>query len=262
MNLSLYGIFAVKTALKAGDILIRNYGKMQNLEWKLKTNFKTQVDDESDTFIREEISREFPAHNIYSEENKDKYEKSDLSWVVDPLDGTIPYTYGFCDHFSVCVSLVKGRKPIVGVIYAPLRDELYLAEEGNGAFCNGQIIRVLKHDDVNRSIIGFGAGKELPEFKRVDQIKYEKNLYNENGVVIAINTGCASVPLAFVARGTIHGCFYPNLEPWDMAAGVIINREAGARVTNIEGKEWTLTDNSILTANSALHKKLIKLLHQ
>ena len=262
MNLSNYRTFAVKTALKAGDILMRNYGKIQALEWKLKTNFKIQVDDESDALIREEISRKFPAHSIYSEENRDKLGKSDLSWVVDPLDGTIPYTYGFCDHFSVCISLARGKKPIVGVIYAPLRNELYVAEEGNGVHCNNRKIRVSRNNNLNRSIIGFGAGKELPEFKRVDQIKYEKNLLDVNGVTTTINTGCASVPLAFVASGKIHGCFYPNLEPWDMAAGVVINREAGAKVTNLEGKKWTLDDSSILTANPVLHKNLINLLHQ
>lgn len=252
--------FAINTARDAGKILMQNYGKMHQLEWKLRTNFKTQVDDESDALIRERIHSKFPNHNIYSEENKDKLGKGIFSWIIDPLDGTIPYTYGFCDHFSVCISLAREKEPILGVIYAPLREELYFAEKGKGAFCNHNKIKVALEENVNKSIIGAGAGKETPEFSRIEQMEYERKLYSKNGVTITINTGCASLPLAFVAKGVIHGCAYPNLEPWDMAAAVVICREAGAKVTNIRGKEWNLGDLSIIVANPSLHNKLMELM--
>lgn len=257
-----YRDFAVSVAREAGTLLMRNYGKMQTLEWKLRTNFKTQVDDESDKLINDRIKNAFPKHSIYSEELSDREKGSEYKWVVDPLDGTIPYTYGFCDHFSVCLSLVKGRTPIVGVIYAPLRDELYTAVEGKGAFLNNERIKVSLEESLNHAVLSCGPGKEIPQFKRVDQIEYEKKLYSENGAVIAINTGCASVPLAFVARGLIHGCVYPNLEPWDMAAGVVINREAETKVTNIKGEDWKLGDSSLIVANPALHKKIMDLLNR
>src|SRR3989344_6161160 len=185
--------FAISTAKEAGRLLMRNHGKMQKLEWKLKTNFKTQVDDESDALIRGRIQGRFPQHNIYSEENKDKLGRSRYSWVVDPLDGTIPYTYGFADHWGVCIALAKENEPIVGVIYAPLRKEMYYAEKGTGAFCNSKRIKVGEQDNLNRSVVACGPGKEIPEFKRIDQLEFEKNLYSDNGVTITISTGCASI---------------------------------------------------------------------
>ncbi len=254
--------FAVKTAREAGDLLMRNYGKMQKLEWKLKTNFKTQVDDESDDLIRQRIQSRFPEHSIYSEENKDKIGKRNFGWIVDPLDGTISYTYGLCDHFSVCISLAKERELILGVIYAPLRKELYFAEKRNGAFCNNERIKVMSEDNLNKAIIGFGSGKDTPQFKRTDITKFIFKLYDVEGITHSIDTACASIPLALVASGKLSGCFYPNLEPWDMAAAVIINREAGAKVTSFQGSEWQLGDSSIVAANPVLHKKLMDLLHR
>jgi len=105
--------FAIKTARLAGDnILMRDYGRILNLEWKDRVEFKTKIDDESDKFIRKEISEHFPDHNIISEETRDKNTRSQYSWVVDPLDGTIPFTYGFTDHFSVCIGLTREKLPV------------------------------------------------------------------------------------------------------------------------------------------------------
>lgn len=261
-DLQSYHDFAISVAREAGTLLMRNYRKIQTLEWKLRTNFKTQVDDESDKLINDRIKIAFPKHSIYSEELLDRERGSEYKWVVDPLDGTIPYTYGFCDHFSVCISLVKGKTPIVGVIYAPLRNELYTAIDCKGAYCNGERIKVMSDDNINKALIGFGTGKETAEFKRTDIIRFIEKLYSSEGVTHSIDTACASIPLGLIARGKLHGCVYPNLEPWDMAAGVVINREAGAKVTNLKGEDWKLGDSSIIVANPSLHKKLINLLHE
>src|SRR3989344_1411149 len=141
-NLSEYTEFAIQTAREAGNLLIKNYGEMHKLEWKLRTNFKIEVDDLSDRLIRKRINDKFPSHGINSEEGKDKIGRYDFVWVVDPLDGTIPYTYGVNDHFGVCIALVSQGSPIVGVTFAPLRRELYVAEQGKGEFCNGSPIKV------------------------------------------------------------------------------------------------------------------------
>src|SRR3989344_709835 len=125
MEKSNYLQFAIETALEAGnEIIMENYGKMQELEWSAKQNFRTEVDTMSDELIRKRIKEKFPNYNIYSEENKDINLGSEYSFVIDPLDGTIPYRYGLTDHFSVCISLIKRKIPIVGVIYAPKRGEL------------------------------------------------------------------------------------------------------------------------------------------
>jgi len=248
--------FAIETAREAGKILMENYGKMQELDWNSKTHFRTVIDQMSDELIRRRIKENFPQHNIYSEENKDFENGSEFSWVVDPLDGTIPYRYGITDHFSVCIALCHGKKPILGVIYAPLRNELYVAEEGRGAFCNDKRIFVLRGEDVNKVIMGFDGGKETPEFKRTELTPYLERIYRQDGISCFLCSGCASVPLALVAKGNLHAYVALSLEPWDMAAAVVINKEAGAKVTNINGEEWKLGDVSILTANPKLHEKL------
>lgn len=255
--MTVYKKFAIQVAKDAGQLLMDNYGGLQRLEFKLKTNFKTQVDDLSDKFIREAIMKEFPDHNIYSEEQNDKQNNSDYSWVVDPLDGTLPYTFGISDHFGVSIALVKGKTPVVGVIYAPKRNELYVAELNGGAFLNGSPIKVAAVDDINKAMIGVDYGL----YSRDNIINYQRKLLAADGVTYPVSYACASVSLGLVANGKLQGYYALKLEPWDMAAGVIITREAGAKVTNIEGKEWELGDESILAANPKLHQNLLNFLN-
>ncbi|MAG79058.1 hypothetical protein CMI40_01635 [Candidatus Pacearchaeota archaeon] len=257
---SIYKKFAIKTALAAGKILLDNYKQTQKLEWNQKQHFRTKVDIASDKLIRKRIKEKFPTHNIYSEENKNLENKSDFSWIIDPLDGTIPYTFGITDHFSVCVALVKGKTPIVGVIYAPKRNEIYVAEKGHGTYCNNKKIKVSQENNINHVLIGLDGGKETKYFKRTNLAQYVKKLYSPQGITCFLSSGCASVPLALTASGKIHSYMALSLEQWDMAAAVIINREAGAKVTNIKGKQWDIKDKSIIVANPKLHNKLLKII--
>ena len=253
--------FAIDTAKEAGKILMDNYGKMQKLEWKLRTNFKTEVDDICDKFIRQKIQESFPKHNIYSEEQDVVDKKSEFSWIIDPLDGTIPYRYGISDHFSVCVALAREKIPFLGVVYAPKRKELYTAEIGKGAFCNNIPIYASEEENINHVIMGLDNGKETRNFKRASIAKYFNKLLTPKGISCSLSYGCASVPLCLVASGKLHAYLALSLELWDMAAAVIINKEAGARVTTLKGKEWCIDDASILVANTKLHSKLIKLIN-
>jgi len=247
--------FAIKTAKEAGKLLMDNYGQIQRLEWKLKTNFKTQVDEESDELIRKAIMESFPDHNIYSEELDKREKGSEFSWVIDPLDGTLPYTFGISDHFGVSIALVKDKTPILGVIYAPKRDELYVAEHGKGAFCNDSKIQISSIDDLNKAMVAVDYGK----IEREKIVDYHRKLLSNDGVTYPVSYGCVSVSLGLVASGKLHGYLGLKLEPWDMAAAVVLNREAGGKVTTISGKEWELGGESILAANPKLHRKLLEL---
>ena len=247
--------FAVGTALAAGQqILKRHYGRLHTLTWKEINNFKNEVDDESDRFIRQAIEREFPDHRILSEEMVPKETGSLFTWVVDPLDGTLPYTTGISDVFSVCIGLCDGLTPIVGVIFCPKRDELYVAERGQGATLNGQPIGVTAESKITHVLMGMDCGK--PDRMELDR-RCARLLVND-GIVAHLKHGCASVPLCLVASGRLHAYAALRLLPWDMAAAVVINRAAGARVTDIEGKEWKLGDSSILSANPELHAKILE----
>ena len=157
--------------------------------------------------------------------------KSDLSWIIDPLDGTIPYWYDITDHFSVCIVLAKDKTSFLGVIFAPKRRELYSAEQNQGSFCNGKKINVSREDNINHILIGLDGGKETVNFKRSNLAIYEAKLYSPNGVTGILSSCCASVPLALTAKGNLHAYLALSLEPWDMAVAAVINREAGAKVT-------------------------------
>ena len=252
-----YGTFAIETAKEAGKIVMERYHQASELEWKIPTNFRTDADVEIDALIRDRILEAYPTHNIYSEEDADIVKESDFSWVVDPIDGTIPWLRGTTDHFSVCIALAKGKKPVLGVTYAPAREEMYFAVKGNGAYCNGERITTSDQTDINRILLGVDVGKERTNFQRANIAKYFEKAYAPDGVTTCLSSACASVPLALTASGNYDAYMSLGLEPWDMAAGVIINREAGARVTNIKGKEWNLDDSSILVANPTLHKNLL-----
>ena len=250
--------FAILVAEEAGELLMENYGKIKRLEWNSLMHFRTKVDNQSDRLIRKRISEYYPEHNVYSEENEGLDKNSEYSWVFDPLDGTIPYTFGITDHFSISIALVKRKTPILGVINAPKRKELYVAEQGKGAFCNGSPIKVSLEENISHVLMGLDSGKETKRFKRSSIVPYLKKALSCNGIACPLYSGCASVPLCLAASGKLHAYMALSLEPWDMAAAVVINREAGGKVTTVNGKEWELGDESILTANSKLHTKLCR----
>ncbi len=246
--------FAIETAQAAGRLLLDNHGRMQTLEFKLRTNFKTQVDDLSDQLIRKAIVGRYPDHTIYSEEQTARLQDSEYSWVVDPLDGTVPYTYGISDHFAVSIALLQGREPILGVIFAPLRGELYVAERGRGASCNGRPVRVNRVENLNRALMAADTGK----LEREALIPYEKKLLAADGVVYVMSLCSASVSMAFTAAGRLDGYLAVKQEPWDIAAGALLIREAGGVVTTPEGKPWQFGDDSILAAGPELHPQLLR----
>ncbi len=250
--------FAANLAKEAGNLLMAYYGKIQHHEYKRATDFKTIADDASDRLIRDAIMKKFPDHAIISEEQAPLKKDSEYTWVIDPLDGTIPYTFGISDHFSVSIGLVKGKQPIMGVVYAPKLKELYAAEKGKGAYCNGTALHVSPVTDVNKAVVGVDYGYA----ERWNILPYQRKLLSAKGVTYTVSSACATVPLCLVASGKLHAYLALSIQQWDMAAAVVINRESGARVTDIGGIEWEFGGTSILVANPVLHRKLLKFLKQ
>lgn len=248
---------AVEMAKAAGDILESRRGHLMSLEYKLRTNFKTQVDDEVDQLLRNMIQEKFPQHAIYSEEQDPYQTPSEYAWIVDPLDGTIPYTYGTNDHYSVSIGVARQEQPFLGIIHAPGRGEFYMAEHGRGASVNGQVIHVSDQQDIHRARLGVDYGK----IDRTRILKEMEHLLSDEGITYPLTFGGAASTLGLVASGRLDGYCALKLEPWDMAAAVVLCREACARVTTREGKEWTLDDESLLVANPVLHEKILESLN-
>lgn len=246
----------IKTAKEAAKIIMSHYEECKDLEYIIKTNFRTKADLESNTYIRQVFEKNFPEYEIYSEETNDKKTGSNYKWIIDPLDGTIPFTFGISDHFSIAISLVKNYEPVIGVINAPLRKELYFAEKGKGAFVNNKQIHTSNMRNLNKVLLAIDYGK----FERNKILKHLDKFLSKEGICYPVSYGCASVSLALVASGKLHGYTALKLEPWDMAAAVIINREAGSKVTDMQGKEWDLSCESILCANPKLHSTLLKII--
>lgn len=245
--------FAIRLARKAGAIQMK-YLRQVEAEWTSAHHFRTKADLEIADLVRDEIGKRFPDHRIYSEELPAKKTGSKFMWVADELDGTGPYTLGLTDHFSFCLSLVCCKTPLLGVIFAPKRREMYAGIIGQGSFCNGKPIRVNSLAEIGKAWIGGDPGK----FNRTAYIPYIKRAMQDDGISCFVQSGCASVPLALVASGRLNAYFATSLNPEDMCAAVAILRSAGAKVTNLEGAEWKFGDPSILAANPRLHKNLSK----
>lgn len=244
--------FAIEVATKAGKIISGFYERRMEQVWTGRSHFKTAADDASEALIREMIHARYPDHNIWSEEGGRSDKGSRYTWVWDAVDGTIPMFTGICDHFTVCGALCLGREPILGVANAVKRGEMYVAERGSGAYCNDRPIRVSDETLISHVIMGFDSGKH----NRAAHLPFLERAMQLDGITCPMMSGCASVPLLLVASGVMHAYLATSLEPEDMAAAVPIIREAGGKVTNLEGSEWKLGDVSILAANHALHEKL------
>jgi len=255
-NLSNFGRFALNLSKEAGKLILGFHNRRTEQIWTDKIHFKTVADNKSDALIRKAIRESFPNHNIHSEEGEYVNKSSEYTWICDAVDGTINLWSAFTDHFSVCIALCKNDEPIVGAICVPKREEVFIAEKGRGAFLNGKKLQPLTDANINHALVGVDSGKN----RRRSHLPVLNTLLEENGINCNLGTGCASVPLCLAASGVIHGYIATDLEPEDMAAAVIINRQAGNKVTDLSGAEWKLGDRSIVVANPELHKNILALL--
>ena len=246
---------ANEIAEEAGDRLTAYWRSSLRREYTSRNHFRTIADEDIDRMATAAIRNYFPDHGIHSEEGGTKHADSPWQWIVDSVDGTINLWSHFTDHVAFCISLAYEGTPVIGIVNAAVRGEYYCAYENGGAYCNGTPILVAETADMSQTLMCTDAGKH----DRLANIPYLQKAHGENGVTISMSTGCASVPLALVASGVLHAYLATSLEPEDMAASVVLIREAGGVVTNLSGHPWNVGDASILAANPVLHAELCKL---
>ena len=249
-------IFLKSLAREAGAIIGDAYGNIQHRIEKSAFEFKTVIDDEVEVFLISEIQKKYPDHGIISEESPAINSDAEYVWIIDPLDGTLNFTIGVTDLFAVSIAIFQNGNPLAGVIYAPLREDFYFAAEGRGAFKNNQKISPSSIAKIESSVIAVEYGK----INRTEILKYQQKLLGVNGAHYTYVFCNATVPLAMTAEGKLNAYFALNLDVWDVAAGVIINREAGNRVTNCRGQDWKLGDPDILVASPEFHPILSRFL--
>ena len=234
----------IKAAEKASKILIRDFGELEKLQVSLKgpADFVTNSDKKVEKIIIEELTKSRKKFSILSEEiGEVKNSDKENYWIIDPIDGTTNFLHGI-PHFAISIALKSNNEIISGVIYDPIKDEMFYAEKNNGAYYNNQRVRVSKKKNFEDCL--FATGEDINE----------KNKTNAN--ITIRRSGSAALDMAYVAAGRFDGYFQKNLNIWDIAAGIIIIKEAGGIINEID-----LSKNNnikVLASNSSISDKLVK----
>lgn len=246
----------VKAAEKAAKGLVRDFGEVENLQISRKGpgDFVSAADMKAQKTLREELGKARPSFGFLMEENDGAADTSATSerWIVDPLDGTTNFLHGV-PHWAISIAAEREGEIIAGVIYDPIKDELFWAEKGLGAFLNSRRLRVSIRKDLSECLAGTGLpfkGKPLPNIVR----QLETIMPKVAGVRRA---GAAALDMAYVAAGRFDFYWEHKLGPWDLAAGVVLVKEAGGFVSAFKEKENPVTSGSVIATNAALHAEVV-----
>jgi len=247
-------------AFKAARGLTRDFGEVEHLQVSRKGpgDFVSMADKKAEALIFSELKKARPTYGFKMEEGGDVPGEEDYIWHIDPLDGTTNFLHGI-PHFAISIGLQKGDELIAGVIYDPIKDELFYAEKGSGAFLNDRRLRVSARGQLADSLLATGVPFALhdPETHRT----FLKTLTQVMPLVAGVRRmGAASLDLAYVAAGRFEGYWETHIQPWDIAAGVVLVREAGGYVCDLKGGEDLFESKTILATNQALQQPLKDLL--
>ena len=246
---------------KAARGLRRDFGEVEQLQVSLKGpgDFVSTADHKAEKIIRQELSRARPDYSFLMEESGATVGRdSEHRWIVDPLDGTTNFLHGL-PHFCISIALERAGEMVAGVIFDPLKDELFWAEKGAGAYLNDRRLRVSSRRQIGNALIATGT----PYGQRGDRPRYLRQLDAVMGSVADVRRlGAAALDLAYVAAGRYDGYWEYGLQPWDIAAGLLLVREAGGYVSEPDGGEDSMASGDVLAANDQLHRILQRaLLH-
>ena len=232
----------IKASEKDSKVIIRDFGELENLQVSKKgpRDFVTKTDKRVENILIEELTKSKRNYSFITEETgKIINENKDFSWVIDPIDGTINFLHGV-PHFAISIALQKNGEIISGLIFDPIKDEIFYAEKNNGSFFNNNRIRVSNKSNIDECI--FASNNE-----GIKSIYPKLNLRN---------TGCAALDLAYVGCGRFDGYFHNKINLWDIAAGKIIIEEAGGKVNDIDRFKFNKID--IRAANPNIYGKMLK----
>jgi myo-inositol-1(or 4)-monophosphatase len=249
----------IKAVRRAGRTLKRDFGEIEHLQVSLKgpANFVTAADRRAEEILHEELLKARPGYGFLGEEGGERpgADKTHV-WIVDPLDGTSNFLHGI-PQFCISVALQRDGAVVAGVIYNPVIDELFTAERGKGAFLNDQRLRVAARRRLADAIVACA----LPHYGRGDLAIFQKEFCAVQQKVAGLRRfGSAALDLAWIAAGRLDGYWERDLSPWDMAAGLLLVREAGGFVSDLDGNEAMLSKGHILAGNDVIHRELLSLL--
>ena len=244
-----------RLARGAGQILRDGYNKEHTVHYKGTIDLVTETDHASEAFLIGEIQSKFPDSHIIAEESGETAGENEGTWFIDPLDGTVNYAHHI-PVFCVCIAYAVKGKVMLGAVYDPLRDELFTAERGKGAFLNGKQIHASETTELQKSLLVTGFPYDTWDTK-LDNVKYFERLAKKTQGVRRL--GSAALDGCYVASGRFEGFWEWALRPWDIAAAGLIAEEAGARVTKIDGSaDYLSSPISIIAAAPGVYEKILE----
>jgi myo-inositol-1(or 4)-monophosphatase len=251
----------VKTmALKAGEILRAGYGQVHQIEMKGLIDPVTETDKKSDKFIVSYIKEHYPDHSIVAEESGTFKGTNGSCWHIDPLDGTVNFSHGI-PMFCVSIAYAENGELKLSAVYDPMRDELYSAEKGKGAWLNDRPIKVAEPKDLIRSlsVTGFPYDQESYEMKRGLELYKKFSMQSQ----ACRRFGSAALDMCYVAAGRMDIYFEISVRSYDIAAGILLVREAGGIVTTFDGSSDCLTEPiSVIATNKGIHPTVLRMIRE
>lgn len=249
---------AIEAAKEAGKYLKYSVGKVKSIEMKQgeERNLVSEIDRTSEAKIISIIKRHYPNHAILAEESGATSASADYKWVIDPLDGTTNFLHGL-PVFCVTIGIEYKGEIVVGVVYDPNLDELFTAEKGSGAFCNGKRMKVSAAKELINSLLVTGFPYDIAKNPNNAVGHFVNFLMEGQGIR---RLGSAALDLSYVAAGRFDGFWEVNLHPWDMAAGVLFVREAGGIVADFSGSPSSIYTKQVLATNGIIHEAMLNVL--
>lgn len=240
----------------SGEIQREGLKKNREIHFKGKINLVTDIDHACERAIVELVQGKFPDHDILAEEGSGKRLDSEYKWIIDPLDGTTNYAHGY-PLFCTSIALEYQGEIVVGAVYDPNLDEMFLAEHSQGATLNGEKIQVSEVESLQKAMLCTGFAYNVHETENNNLNHFQNFLMNSQAVR---RDGVAAIDLCYVAMGRYEGFWELNLFPWDVAAGVIILREAGGQATDFSGNPFQVYFKELLASNGKVHQEMLKIL--
>ena len=247
----------VNAALKAGKGLKRDFGELEHLQVSTKGpgDFVSIADKRSEKILYQELEKARPGYGFLMEEsgNVDGRDKTHR-WIVDPLDGTVNFLHGI-PFFCISLGLEREGALVAGVVYNPANDDIFVAERGSGAYCNDRRIRVSKRSAMADTLLSAGFSSKRAD----DRIRNERQIAALETLPAGMRRlGATALEMSYVAAGRLDGLWHQGVHPWDIAAGIVLVREAGGFVTDVDGNEPNVSSGTIIAGNEDVHKSLLK----
>jgi myo-inositol-1(or 4)-monophosphatase len=243
-------------ARKAGKMLKENIDTSAEVQFKGLVDLVTDFDNRAQKMIFEYLSDRFPDHDFLGEEDLKQERGREFRWIIDPLDGTTNYAHGF-PIFCVSIALEQEGDVLMGVVYDPMRDEMFSAVKDEGARLDGKALHVSRVDDLNKSLVATGFPYDIRESE-------VNNIDHFNHFLVRVQAirrcGSAAMDLCYIACGRFDGFWELKLHPWDVAAGALVVQEAGGRITDFQNREFSVFGSEILATNGLIHDQMVEVL--